>query len=85
MEQTIEERAYKAVPDILRTNGNYVAAYVCGYCQSAREQKQIDIDKADKWLRTHLPRVIGNYPYVDGTTDMLNEDMRAEFRKAMEK
>ena len=73
--EEIEERARKVMPDMFRVNGNYVTAYVCGYCQGAADQRKIDIDKADKWLRTHLPRVIGNYP----CGDMLNEDMREEF------
>lgn len=56
-----------------------------GYMAGVTEQKEIDIERADKWLRAHLPRVVENYPRGNGTTDMLNEDMRAEFRKAMEK
>lgn len=55
----------------------------CDLCRKVYQEKFID--KADKWLRAHLPRVIENYPRSNGTTDMLNEDMRAEFRKAMEK
>lgn len=45
------------------------------------------IEKIDTWLRTHLPRVISNYPldrYGEKRTDMLNEDMREELRKYME-
>ena len=66
---TIEERAYKAVPDMLRINENYVASFVCGYYQGATEQHKIDIDKACSWLRQHAISVI---------------NIEA-FRKAMEK
>lgn len=40
MEQTIEERAYKAVPDMLRINDNYVSSFVIGYYQGAIEEKE---------------------------------------------
>lgn len=46
MAKTIEERAKKSVPDILRINGNYVESYILGYCNGAREQKKIDVEKA---------------------------------------
>lgn len=39
MNQTIEERAYKAVPDMLRINDNYVSSFVCGYCRGAIEER----------------------------------------------
>lgn len=48
--KTIEERAYKAVPDVLRINDNYVAAYVSGYRQGAADQHNIDINKACDWI-----------------------------------
>lgn len=52
------------------------------YMSVAHEQKEIDIDLVDKWLRKHLPRVISNYPLNENVvTDMLNEDMRADLRK----
>lgn len=51
--EEIEERAYKAVPDTLRINDNYVASFVIGYCQCATEQHKIDIDKAHDWLMAH--------------------------------
>lgn len=69
MEQTIEERALNVMPDMFRANDNYIAAYMCGYYQGTREQRRIDIDKADKWLRQHAISVI---------------NIEA-FRKAMEK
>lgn len=51
--------------------------------------KQKFIETASKWLRSHLPRVISNYPSKDPlsreTYDMLNEDMRAEFEEDMNK
>lgn len=56
----------------------------CDLCRKVYHEKFIE--RADKWLRSHLPRVIGNYPRGDNeTTVMLNEDMRAEFREDMEK
>lgn len=42
------------------------------------------LEDVDIWLRTHLPRVIENYPLGSGkTTDMLNEDMRADLRESL--
>lgn len=52
--------------------------------KTAERTRKEMIEKADRWLRTHLPRVISNYPFGNKRTDMLNEDMREEFRKAME-
>lgn len=50
-------------------------------------QTKCFIDEADKWLHSHLPRVIENYPSADllstETYTMLNEDMREDFRQAM--
>lgn len=55
------------------------------YKTAKRTRKEV-VENADKWLRTHLPRVIDNYPCGNNeTTIMLNEDMRAEFREDMEK
>lgn len=52
--------------------------------KTAERTRKEMIEKADRWLRTHLPRVISNYPLGNKRTDMLNEDMREEFIKAME-
>lgn len=54
----------------------------------ASAQKQIDIDKACKWMKIHLPMVLDRY-YPEGNNDIpdadvLNEDIRVYFRKAME-
>lgn len=88
-ESSIEYRAGREAAVYYNNNESATdasfGAFESGYIKGATEQKTIDIDRADKWLRTHLPRVISNYPYGDGTTDMLNEDMRAEFREAMGK
>lgn len=54
--------------------------------KTAKRTRKEVVEKADKWLRAHLPRVIENYPRSNNkTTIMLNEDMRAEFREDMEK
>lgn len=47
-------------------------------------QRKMLIDKACVWMRVHLPRVIDNYPINGKRVSMLNEDMREDFRKAME-
>lgn len=39
MKQTIEERAYKAVPDMLKINDNYVESFVSGYYRGATEER----------------------------------------------
>ena len=38
--EEIEERARKAVPDMLRINDNYVASFVSGYYQGAIEERE---------------------------------------------
>lgn len=88
MSMTVEERARQYAT-------NHVGPYECGakgdewdsmydeYIEIANEQKEADIEKACKWLRVHLPRVISNYPFGDERIDMLNEDMREDFKKAM--
>lgn len=48
--------------------------------EKAREDAILD---ADNWLHIHLPRVISNYPYEGKRVDMLNEDMREDFRNYM--
>lgn len=81
--KTIEERAYKAVPDILRINDNYVAAYVSGYRQGAADQHKIDIDKAIKEFR-HFITYLQEAEYIERDED--NEVLWKEvFREAMEK
>lgn len=74
MEKTIEERAYKAVPDMLRINENYVASFVSGYCQGAREQHEIDIEKACAWLRESLTR----YAAIKQPMNKIIEDFLSE-------
>lgn len=77
MEQTIEERAYKAVPDMLRINDNYLESFVCGYCRGATEQKRIDIDKAKQAFMTSCGWLKTTHSWFDTVFD--------EFIKELEK
>lgn len=84
--ETIEERAYKAVPDMLRINDNYVASFVIGYCQGATEQRKIDIEKAVKWLDDNINDYLFNDNSNGKYRDWLKCSSQAfvDFRKAME-
>lgn len=66
----------------------------CSYLKTNKTGDCIDVQtsdygfdeavaQADLWLRIHLPRVISNYSFNGQIIDMLNEDMREEFRNAM--
>ena len=69
--EEIEERARKAVPDMLRINDNYVASFVSGYCRGAREQHKIDAEELVRWLDKVVGMKCSSQTFVD-------------FRKAME-
>lgn len=85
--KTIEERARdarRAINTSEEFGRGYSSGLEDGYIIGAHQQRTIDIDKACEWLRLYLPRVIENYPFNGRKVAMLNEDMREEFRKAME-
>lgn len=84
--EKIEERACKAVPDMLRINDNYVASFINGYRQGATEQHKIDIEKAVRWLEDNINKYLFNDNSNGKYRDWLKCSSKAfvDFRKAME-
>lgn len=74
MEQTIEERAYKAVPDMLRINDNYIASFVSGYCRGAIEERA----KIKEYLEQKI-KTLDSATY-DSYWELLNEIINELFK-----
>ena len=83
--KTIKERANLAAWQIFEEIGlsqhsvDRVAEIIA---EKMLEQKNIDIDKACKWLGTHLAEVADRY---DSTASLLLRHVKENFRIAMEK
>lgn len=84
MKQTIEERAYKAVPDMLRINDNYIASFVSGYCRGAIEERAeikeyLEKKKAEKSLGNPIEEY--GMGFKDGIDYILDEILDELFKK----
>lgn len=83
---TIEERAIKSVPELIKINGNYVECWRNGYIRGATEQKQIDIGKACEWLAEHA-KAFGQAEATDVWEVTYKYDSKLlveQFKKAIE-
>lgn len=86
------ERANKSVPDLIKTNSNYVECWRNGYIRGASEQEEISkremINKACEVYKKELREIMNILNTVGGMRDIDDilsfEGCVKDFRKALE-